>query len=180
MTDITTLSQRLNTRTLHFVLLTLVTCGVWPLLWLYKKQDIISDTTGYPVSGHLFIIWLAVCFGTGRQLASMVSSDVYGYDPTSDTLLALSGILSLACAVMYVVWAFKARAALRHYALNTFRFDLKMNAFYTVIFNVFYITYCINDMQQALAKHQIIHGATAAPAAPQAPVTTTTTEQPPQ
>lgn len=109
----------------------------------------------------------------------MVSSDVYGYDPTSDTLLALSGILSLACAVMYVVWAFKARDALRQYALNTFRFDLKMNAFYTVIFNVFYITYCINDMQQALTKHQI-HGATAAPAAPQAPITTATTAQPPQ
>ncbi|EIX7809406.1 DUF4234 domain-containing protein [Salmonella enterica] len=180
MTDISTLSQRLNTRTLHFVLLTLVTCGVWPLLWLYKKQDIISDTTGYPVSGHLFIIWLAVCFGISRQLASMVSSDVYGYDPTSDTLLALSGILSLACAVMYVVWAFKARVALRHYALNTFRFDLKMNAFYTVIFTVFYITYCINDMQQALAKHRIIYGATTTPAAPQAPVTTTTTTPPPQ
>lgn len=110
----------------------------------------------------------------------MVSSDVYGYDPTSDTLLALSGILSLACAVMYVVWAFKARVALRHYALNTFRFDLKMNAFYTVIFTVFYITYCINDMQQALAKHRIIHGATTTPAAPQAPVTTTTTTLPPQ
>ena len=46
MTDITinTLSQRLNTRTLHFVLLSMVTCGVWPLLWLYKKQDIISET----------------------------------------------------------------------------------------------------------------------------------------
>lgn len=46
MTDINTLSQRLNTRTLHYVLLSMATCGVWPLLWLYKKQDIISDTTG--------------------------------------------------------------------------------------------------------------------------------------
>lgn len=161
MTDITTLSQRLNTRTLHFVLLTLVTCGVWPLLWLYKKQDIISNTTGYPGYGQLFILWLAICFGLGHQLAAAVSSDVYGYDPTSDTLLALSGLLSLACGVMYVVWAFKARETLRHYALNTFRFELKMNPFYTVMFNVFYITYCVNDMPQALAKHQIIHGTSA-------------------
>ncbi|MDU3304253.1 MAG: hypothetical protein E7E83_22950, partial [Enterobacter ludwigii] len=91
-----------------------------------------------------------------------------------------SDLLSLACGVMYIVWAFKARAALRHYALNTFRFDLKMNAGYTVLFNVFYITYCINDMPQALAKHRIIHGATAAPVAPQAPATTATTTQPPQ
>ncbi|ULH13670.1 DUF4234 domain-containing protein [Serratia marcescens] len=176
MNDISTLSQRLATPTLNFVLLTVATCGIWPLLWLYRKQQIISDTTGYPVSGDIFVIWLAVCFGLGRQFGVMASPDLAGYDTGSDTLLALSGILSLACGVMYIVWAFKARAALRHYALNTFRFDLKMNAFYTVAFNVFYITYCINDMQQALAKHQIIHGA----AAPQAPVTTTTTAQPPQ
>ena len=90
----------------------------------------------------------------------MAAPDPYGYDSTGDILLAISGLLSVACAVMYVVWAFKARTALRHYVLNTFRFDLKMNAFYTVLFNVFYITYCINDMQQALAKHQIIHGNT--------------------
>lgn len=157
MNDISTLSQRLATPTLHFVLLSIATFGVWPLLWLYKKQDIISETTGVPGYGNLFIIWLAVCFGVGRQLAAMASPDLAGYDPTSDTLLGLSAVLSLACAVMYIVWAFKARSALRHYALNTFHFDLKMNAFYTVVFNVFYITYCINAMPQALAKHRIIH-----------------------
>lgn len=159
MTDITinTLSQRLATPTLHFVLLSIVTFGVWPLLWLYKKQEIISETTGYPLYGNLFIIWLAVCFGVGRQMAAMASPGLAGYDPTSDALLGLSAVLSLACAVMYIVWAFKARTALRHYALTTFRFDLKMNAFYTVLFNVFYITWCINDMPQALAKHRIIH-----------------------
>jgi len=157
MNDISTLSQRLATPTLHFVLLSIATFGVWPLLWLYKKQDIIRETTGMPGYGNLFIIWLAVCFGVGRQLAAMASPDIAGYDPTSDTLLGLSAVLSLACAVMYIVWAFKTRAALRHYALNTFHFDLKMNAFYTVLLNVFYVTYCINDMPQALAKHRIIH-----------------------
>jgi len=157
MNDISTLSQRLATPTLHFALLSVVTFGIWPLLWLYKKQDIISETTGMPGYGNPFIIWLAVCFGIGRQLAAMASPDLVGYDPTSDALLGLSTLLSLACAVMYIVWAFKARAALRHYALNTFHFDLKMNAFYTALLNVFYITYCINDMPQALAKHRIIH-----------------------
>ncbi|HBY9715002.1 TPA: DUF4234 domain-containing protein [Klebsiella aerogenes] len=157
MNDISLLSQRLATPTLHFVLLSIVTFGVWPLLWLYKKQEIISETTGHPLYGNLFIIWLAVCFGVGRQMAAMASPDLAGYDPTSDALLGLSAVLSLACAVMYIVWAFKARTALRHYALTTFHFDLKMNAFYTVVFNVFYITRCINDMPQALAKHRIIH-----------------------
>lgn len=177
MTDINTLSQRLNTRTLHFVLLSMATCGIWPLLWLYKKQDIISEATGYPLCGNLFIIWLTVCFGLSRQLGAMAAPDPYGYDSTGDILLALSGLLSVASVVMYVVWAFKTRTALRHYALNTFRLDLKMNAFYTVLFNVFYITYCINDIPQALAKHRIIHG-TAATSNESAPAQTEPTNQP--
>lgn len=75
MTDINTLSLRLNTRTLHFVLLSMASCGVWPLLWLYKKQDIISETTGYPLYGNLFIIWLTVCFGLSRQLGVMAAPE---------------------------------------------------------------------------------------------------------
>lgn len=62
MTDIFPLSQRLATPTLHFVLLTIATCGIWPLLWLYRKQQIISDTTGYQVSSDIFVIWLAICY----------------------------------------------------------------------------------------------------------------------
>ena len=121
MTDITinTLSQRLNTRTLHFVLLSMVTCGVWPLLWLYKKQDIISETTGYPLYGNLFIIWLTVCFGLSRQLGVMAAPDPYGYDSTGDILLAISGLLSVASGVMYVVWAL-TRDELAHYVPSVF------------------------------------------------------------
>lgn len=182
MSSINDLSTRLNSKTLNFVLLSVVTCGIYPLLWLYRKQGIISETTGVSFTSDLYVLWMTICFGISRQFAMMGTTDpeMYGYDTVADMFAMLSGVLSIACAVMYIIWAFKARAALRQYALNTFRFDLKMNAFYTVIFSVYYINYCINDMQQALAKHQIIHGATAAPAAPQAPATTTTTTQPPQ
>ncbi len=168
MNDISALSKKINTSTLHFALLSLVTGGVWPLMWLYKKQDIISETTGYPFSSKTFIIALAVCFGLSHQISSVISPDVYDDASFSNILLSIGGLLSVASGVMMIVWSFRARTALRHYALNTFQFDLKMNAFYTVLFNVFYITYCINDMQQAQAKHQIIHGARAA--APSAPL----------
>ena len=67
--------------------------------------------------------------------------------------------------MMYIIWAFKARTALQSYVLNTFKFELKMNIFYLIIFNVFYITWCINAMPEAFAKHKIIQGGlTAAPA----------------
>lgn len=41
MVDINTLSQRLNTRTLHLLLLSMATCGVWslaPALALQKAR----------------------------------------------------------------------------------------------------------------------------------------------
>jgi hypothetical protein len=67
MNDISALSKKLNTSTLHFALLSLVTGGVWPLMWLYKKRGIISDTKGYPFSSKAFIIALTVCFGLSYQ-----------------------------------------------------------------------------------------------------------------
>nr|RAZ61589.1 hypothetical protein DP202_26270 [Enterobacter cloacae] len=58
---------------------------------------------------------------------------------------------------MVIVWAFKAKTALQAYALNEFKFELKMNPFYTFIFSIYYIVYCINDMESELQKHNIIY-----------------------
>lgn len=80
---------------------------------------------------------------------------------TGDNALILIGsLLSLAGAVLYIVWAFRARAALQEYALNEHKIDLRMNGFYTFIFNVYYINYCINDLPEALRKQQILQGKT--------------------
>ena len=46
---------------------------------------------------------------------------------------------------------------LEKYALNEFKFELKMNPFYTFIFSIYYIVYCINDMESELQKHNIIY-----------------------
>ncbi|UPQ70160.1 DUF4234 domain-containing protein [Kluyvera ascorbata] len=166
MTAINELSTHLNTKTLNFVLLSFVTFGIYPLMWLYRKQGIIIDTTKVSFSSDLYVLWIAICYGISRQLSVMGTTDpeMYGYDPTMDAIAMLGGVLSIASAVMYIIWAFKARTALQSYVLNTFKFELKMNIFYLIIFNVFYITYCINAMPEAFAKHKIIQGGlTAAP-----------------
>lgn len=176
MSDISELKQHMNTKTLHFALLTLVTAGVWPLLWLYRKQSILAEMTRVPFASEVMIIWMALCFGLSRLLNGMTTPQLYGYDTVNDTLLILSFLLSLACGVLYIVWACKARTALRHYALVTFHFDLKMNLFYTVVFNVFYINYCINAMPDDFAKHQIIYGGRPSASEATAPVVTSSTD----
>jgi hypothetical protein len=74
-----------------------------------------------------------------------------------DTKVMNFVLLSVTSAVMLIVWAFKAKSALQAYALNEFKFELKMNPFYTFIFSIYYIVYCINDMESELQKHNVIY-----------------------
>lgn len=157
-----TLSNRLNTPTGNLVLLSLVTNGIYSLMWLYKHQDTIMQETGQRFASRLLIIWMAVCVGvsTALRLFFPLQLDRYGdsVNATADMMQGLATLISFAWCVLAVIWAFRARAALCQYALTTFRFDLQLNIFYTALFNIFYIMYCINDLPQALMKHQIING----------------------
>ena len=159
---ITSLKDKLNTSTWHLVLLSIASYGIYPLMWLYKNQDAIMQETGKRFSSQSLIVWMAVCSGLSITLKLLfpLQVDEYGYsaDDTAMTLYGLATLISLAWIVLMVVWAFKARAALQHYALTQFRFELKMNPVWTVLFHVFYTNYCINAMPEALAKHRIIHG----------------------
>ncbi len=67
----------------------------------------------------------------------------------------ISGILAIALGVLYIVWAFRAKKALQEYALTEYKIDLKMNGFYTFIFNIYYINSCINDLPEAQRRQQI-------------------------
>lgn len=158
MSSITTLKDKLATPTLHFSLLAVATGGVWPLVWLYKHQDTLMQETGQRFSSSVLVIWMAVCFGLGAFLRpySMPRIDEMNYIHTPVVMIALTFILSVACGVLYIVWAFKARAALQHYALTQFQLELKMNVFYTLAFSIYYVNYCINTLPDALAKQQIL------------------------
>lgn len=168
--SVSSLKEKLDTSTWHLVLLTLATGGIYPLLWLYKNQDTLMQETEQQFSSRALVIWMAVCFGIAAVLRPMTQPvyDGYGYDSSYETFAILVLLLSVAAPVLYAVWAFKARLALQQYALTQFRFKLKMNLAWTLVFNVYYINYCINAMPEALAKHQIIHGK---------PQTTTGSEQ---
>lgn len=160
--SVSTLKDKLNTSTWHLVLLAAATYGIYPLMWLYKNQDAIMDQVGQRFSSGTFIVWMAVCSGVSVMLNLLfpVQVDQYGYayDSSAQMMAGLAFLISLVWIVLTIVWAFKARASLQQYALTQFRFELKMNPAWTILFHVFYINYCINAMPEALAKHQIIHG----------------------
>lgn len=149
---VNTLKDSINTKVLNFFLLTIATGGIYPMMWLYLNQKKLTEEMKSNFVANDYPLWLAVVTGFGWLLVDIS----YAISDTETALDHIASLLSVASAVMLIVWSFKAKTALQAYVLNEFKFELKMNPFYTFIFNIYYIVYCINDMESELQKHNII------------------------
>lgn len=148
MPAISDLKDQVNLKTTNMVLLTVATAGLYPLLWVWRNNQTIATVTRQGVVGSTFLIWMVVLAGWAAALGSVRDRDAND----------IGGLLSIALAVLYIVWAFKAKKCLEEYALKEFRVDARMNAFYTLAMNVYYINYCINDLPEAQRKQQLLSG----------------------
>lgn len=153
MKDINSLAVSIDTKIMNFILLTIVTGGIYPMMWLYLNQTKLTEKMNNNFVAKNYPIWLAIVIGLGWFL-----TDLSHAVSNSETVLDnIANLLSAASVVMIIVWSFKAKSALQAYALNEFKFELKMNPFYTIVFGICYIVYCINNMDAELQKHNIIH-----------------------
>ncbi|HHQ6552127.1 TPA: hypothetical protein ACSTJZ_001995 [Serratia fonticola] len=152
MENVNALKDGINTKVLNFVLLTVATGGIYPMMWLYVNQKKLTEELKSNFVASDYPLWLAVVTGFGWLLVDIS----YAISDTETVLDHIATLLSVASAVMLIAWSFKAKTALQAYALNKFKFELKMNPFYTFIFNVYYIVHCINNMESELKKHNII------------------------
>ncbi|RZU47157.1 hypothetical protein EV700_1550 [Fluviicoccus keumensis] len=148
----TELKDRVDTKTVNMVLLTFATGGLYPLLWLSRVYPILDGITKVKTATQTYVIWVAVCVGLGGLFMRAQEDEMAG----------LGFLISLAANVMYIVWSFSAKKALEEYALQNFKIDLRMNAFYTFVFNVYYINYCINHIPEADRRQKILVGDTPA------------------
>lgn len=148
MSAIHDLKDQVNIKTSTLVLLTVATAGLYPLLWTWQNTRVIESVTRIAVVGRTYLIWMAVVAGWAGVLGGVRDKDVSVF----------GGLLSIALAVLYIVWAFKAKKSLEEYALKEFRVDARMNSFYTLALNIYYINYCINDLPEAQRKQQLLGG----------------------
>jgi len=147
MSSINALRDKISTKTWTLVLLTIATVGIYPLMWLYRSNKVISEITAVQTVGDVYIICIAICAGLNGAFVGT----------GEDSLVILAVLLWIASATLYVVWAFKAKKALEEYCLNQYKIDLRMNGLYTFIFTMYYINYCINDLEEAERKHKILN-----------------------
>ncbi|WP_140183154.1 hypothetical protein [Providencia stuartii] len=86
--------------------------------------------------------------GDARLVMSM-GSDFYGF----------SMILSKVYFIVLIVWVFKAKSILQMYYLKMHDVDIKPNAFYTLIFSVYYINFLINSISEIKEKSDLVQEA---------------------
>lgn len=168
MADIAELRDKINTKTLNLVLLSIATGGIYLILWLSRNYPVIDALTKKKTADDTYIIWISVCTGVGMTVAFFLGFllTLAGVDIETSRGAALfneifdmfTSVFQLAASVLLIIWAFRARTALQEYYLSEHKIDLKMNRFYTFVFNVYYINYCINDLPEAQRKQAILSG----------------------
>lgn len=152
MNDINLLKNKIDTNVMNFVLLSVVTGGIYPMMWLFLNQSKLTKEMKNEFVAKDYPLWLAIVTGFGWLLIDVS----YAVSDTETVLDHIATLLSVTSAVMLIVWAFKAKSALQAYALNEFEFEQKMNLLYTFLFNIHYIVYCINSMKIECQKHKVI------------------------
>lgn len=142
--DIKELTNKVDTKTKNLFLLSFITLGIYPFLWIYKYTPIIESITNRKICSEKYIIWFVILIGF-----NFTFSDVHFN--IEAVILMLPSIIG---SIMVIMWAFKARSALQAYALSEFNLKLKMNPFYTFILTFYHINYCINSLPSDLEKEK--------------------------
>ncbi|MFY3772419.1 MAG: DUF4234 domain-containing protein [Pseudomonadota bacterium] len=156
MPDFDSLSKKLNTPTLQFVLLTLLTAGLYPFIWLYKTSQLIeSETQQQAIHPYYYLALLALC---GWEL---LLGDAWIVASVGEGIYEFSSVLSKICMILLIVWSFKAKRLLQIYYLKNYGIDIKPNTFYTLIFGVYYINFLINSLADIQEREMLIQAALA-------------------
>lgn len=143
MSDISTLKEKNNLKTLHFILLTLITMGLYPLVWLYKTATVVEEVTQIKTLSHAGLVAYLVFCGIGGIFFAIPHL----------WFIATGYAVTVVAQLIAIAWCFRVRRALRAYTLTQHNFELRMNRLYSVLFGFCHINYCINDMARAKHKH---------------------------
>ncbi|PID29560.1 MAG: hypothetical protein CR982_02525 [Candidatus Cloacimonadota bacterium] len=151
MKSISDLRDRIDSKTWILVLLTILTTSFYPFAWMYKhNQEIFKITRGEKVNNNLviaIIFLFAINFFIPFYLILLISPPI---------VLNLFITSKVVLAILVYIWVFKVRDAIQEYALKEYKLDYRMNIYYTFLFSIFYINYCINDLPIEFERKNIL------------------------
>ena len=145
MSDISTLKEKINIKTFHFLLLSMLTLGLYSYVWLYRVSTAVEEVTRTKVMTETFLVGFLTLSGLGTLL--IVIPVAYTEE--------LSLLWNVTTLLVSLVWCFRVRRAIRAYALAKYNFEPPMNRVYTVLFVFCHINYCINALPDDKKKHEL-------------------------
>ena len=142
------LKKEINLSTLNFVIFSIITLGIYNLLWLYKNNQIISKKLELNFISNGLIIILSVLYAIQISIPD-------GCHKKEKAIALLFGLLiTLIILMIETVIAFKAKTIIEISVKNIYNIELKMNGFFTFLFSLFYINFYINKLPSIVSKYK--------------------------
>lgn len=158
MKEITTLKEINNQGTWYFLFLSVITMGVYPLMWAWKNTDLFNKEMNAQIKPNIFLAIAILYFiASIFEVFSWASLSPFGQDTAVSLVFDLiSSLIYLTATICWSIWALQMKKALEFYAITEFGLNLKLNVFWAFLFQHLYINYCINDLENHLVKQQIL------------------------
>jgi hypothetical protein len=112
----------------------MVTCGIFPLVWLFIQSSFIKKIR--PASNVTMLYILGFVMGVVGYGALMISAM-----QQSQIGMALSSLLYLGSIVTWIIAVFKARSLLVEYYNTVEPINLRLSGVMTFFFNILYFQY---------------------------------------
>ncbi|OCG00812.1 DUF4234 domain-containing protein [Gilliamella sp. wkB112] len=138
MKTIVELKKENNLSTFKFIIWSLITIGIYQLVWVYRVNKSIKKLLGVEVKSNAYIETIIILYFAPFFIALIGVITAIFY------LKNLNNIIDYIGLFMWIEWANFARYVLTYYCLGEYNIKLKTKSFYVIIFNVFYINYLIN------------------------------------
>lgn len=148
MKNIQTLPNIVGYGTLQFIFLSIITIGVFPLIWLFNTQKKFFAEFNKVSWDPIFPVLLPAITGLLYFLSNLA---VVCKMPLLSAMFDITDAIAL--FVLWTYWAFKMRNEIIMYVAKNYHFKLKINVIFVFLFSYLYIVYIINKLPR---EHELI------------------------
>lgn len=161
MSDARKIKEIAGQTTGMFVLFSILTAGFFPLMWLWKSMDSLNNELGEEVVKKSFVLTIAILLGLSVIMNTLTLQLIVEAESLQGLANAVAFswigfLLQLAFGVCEIILAFQIKKSFETYVMKNYRFVVNLNGFWTFLFNIYYIIYRMNSLENDIIKAKMI------------------------
>lgn len=143
--NIAWITDEVGMKTFNFVLLSIFTNGIYDFIWLTERLNLFNSLgQSETITKHMIIV-TALTYGLS------ISLNTLGEVPWLDIV---SYLLLFGYFGMLIFMTFRIIKTIDLYYAEHYKLNLQFNKAWMVLFNIFYVNYCINELKDIELKNQ--------------------------